>query len=402
MQKLNKNTKILLIGSFISSVGDWLNILALMTLVVKYSDKGSFLATFFIIQTIPQVIFGPLIAGVINHLNKKKVLIFTCLLQAIIVLLIPLTTSLYQIYSIAFILSAINIFLYPTIQSTIPLIVSKDELINVNSIFNGLASVVSIISPVISGLIITTLTLSNSFFLDSASFLFFSVIVVFLKIDSSVTEATEFKLRDVLSNSKEGLNYIVKNKILFRVEQGVFLANMSFGIIIVTELLFFKKILKIAPNYYGLFVAVAGAGFLLGSILIKQLQKRNIYHLFAIGIVGMGISIILFAMNTNIILACVLLIAEGIGEAFFTITSITLIQENTNIDNRPGIFTFNRINIKTASLISMIVAGGLVDIIYEKNTMFLAGVISVTYILVLVKNRFKSETLSPEVISEKR
>lgn len=120
-----------------------------------------------------------------------------------------------------------------------------------------------------------------------------------------------------------GFEYILNNINLRKVLQGIVLANLTLGIIYVSEVIFFKDVLNIMPNVYGEFLAAAGIG------------------------------IISFALNTNMYFVVILLIIEGIGEALFTVTSVTIIQQNTDDSNRSGILTFNDSLSKSAYILSM-------------------------------------------------
>lgn len=89
MKKINNNTKILISGVAFSSVGDWLNTLALMSWFVE--KWPSLIVLLMLTRALPAIVLTPVISGSIDKLNKKKVLIFTNLLQAIIVLFIPVS-----------------------------------------------------------------------------------------------------------------------------------------------------------------------------------------------------------------------------------------------------------------------------------------------------------------------
>ncbi|NFA43770.1 MFS transporter [Clostridium botulinum] len=392
MSKLNRNIKILIIGSCLSSVGDWLNILALMTLVVKLSDYGGALAVLMILRAMPKIIFGPFIAGIIDKLNKKKALLITCIISSILVLLIPLSKNIYEIYIISCFLSTINIVVSPTIRSIIPSIVKDDELISVNSIFSSLNSIIDIVSPILSGIILTIFGLSKCFYIDSISFIVFGIMLIFLKLNYSNNNSQKisYNFVDICNNSKRSLKYILDNMYLFKVLQGMFLANLSMGIIYVSEIIFLKIFLGIDPDMYGSFVSIVGIGLVIGSILISKLHRFELYNLFSFGVYLMGVTIVFFSFSNKLYFLIPLLIIEGIGEAFFSITSITIIQQNTNESNRASVLTLNDSLSKVAYIVSMGCAGILIDIIGAKYTILISGIISALYFIIWIKNYTKT------------
>ena len=103
MSKINYNVKTLIIAHCISSIGDWLNILALMSLVVTISDKKEILAILMIIRALPKIVFGPIVSGIIDNLNKKWTLIAVSLISSIFVFVIPFFSSnIYVVIGLAF------------------------------------------------------------------------------------------------------------------------------------------------------------------------------------------------------------------------------------------------------------------------------------------------------------
>ncbi|MFW2502764.1 MFS transporter [Clostridium diolis] len=388
MSKLNSNIKLLIIGSCLSSVGDWLNILALMTLVVKFSDYGGALAALMILRAIPKIIFGPFIAGIIDRLNKKRMLLIACISSAILVLLIPISKTIYEIYIISFFLSTINIVVSPTIRSLIPILSKDYELVSVNSIFSSLTSIIDIASPILSGIVLTAFGLSKCFYIDSISFIVFAIILLFLKLNYSNNNSKEisYNFLEICNNSKKSFKYILDNKYLFKVVQGMFLANLSMGIIYVSEIIFFKVFVGMDPDIYGIFVSIVGIGLLIGSFFINKFKKIKLFNLFSFGIYSMGFTIILFSFCTKLYFIIPLLIIEGIGEAFFCITSITIIQKNTNESNRASVLTLNDSLSKLAYILAMGCSGILIDIIGAQYTILLSGIVSALYFIVFLKN----------------
>ena len=100
----------------------------------------------------------------------------------------------------------------------------------------------------------------------------------------------------------------------------------------------------------------------------------------------MGFTIILFSFCTKLYFIIPLLIIEGIGEAFFCITSITIIQKNTNESNRASVLTLNDSLSKLAYILAMGCSGILIDIIGAQYTILLSGIVSALYFIVCLKN----------------
>ena len=77
-------------GQVISQIGDGLNKVALLWFVYEMTGSALKMTAIGLLQTIPPLVFGPLIGVYLDHLPKKTVMIVVDLLRTLMVLLIPL------------------------------------------------------------------------------------------------------------------------------------------------------------------------------------------------------------------------------------------------------------------------------------------------------------------------
>ncbi len=83
--RLNKNAWLLLSAVGISSMGDWLNILALMTVFSREYGAAS-VAVLMAARSIPGVLLGPWIADHMDRFRKTRTLIILSVAQAVLAL----------------------------------------------------------------------------------------------------------------------------------------------------------------------------------------------------------------------------------------------------------------------------------------------------------------------------
>lgn|SRR5512146_2495513 len=80
---------LLFAGQLISQIGDALNKVALLWFVYELTGSALKMMVIGLLQTIPPLLFGPLIGVYLDRLSKKRVMIWMDLLRTLLILLIP-------------------------------------------------------------------------------------------------------------------------------------------------------------------------------------------------------------------------------------------------------------------------------------------------------------------------
>ncbi len=87
--KSNRNAIKLLCSQFISDVGNWIDRVALLTLVYSISKSSLQMSILSILMLLPAVIFGFPFGKIIDISNKKTILVFGDISRALLVMLVP-------------------------------------------------------------------------------------------------------------------------------------------------------------------------------------------------------------------------------------------------------------------------------------------------------------------------
>lgn len=126
---LSKQTfRRLLIGQFISSMGDWLIIGILVPTVIALSGGSSFaVAGILAAKLIPALIINPYTSVFTEHLNNRRTMIAADLLRALIVLFLLGSESLFAIYAVIFAMESCTVFFFPARNALVPILVSEES-----------------------------------------------------------------------------------------------------------------------------------------------------------------------------------------------------------------------------------------------------------------------------------
>jgi hypothetical protein len=122
-----KNFGLLFSGQVISQIGDGMNKVALLWFVYELTGSAFKMAIIGLLQTIPPLVFGPLIGVYLDRMKKKPVLIWVDLIRTGLVLLIPLlyamgALTLERLYVLVFATSIVSTVFGPALASAVPLL----------------------------------------------------------------------------------------------------------------------------------------------------------------------------------------------------------------------------------------------------------------------------------------
>ena len=139
------------------------------------------------VQTLPPLVFGPLIGVYLDKLRKRPVLIAVSLARALLVSMIPLLHAAHLLglgllYLIVFILSVVGTAAGPALLTAVPLLVAPADFAAANALIQGTSTLGVLVGPAVAGLGISLFGISKVLYLDAASFVAFAVCVGLARI----------------------------------------------------------------------------------------------------------------------------------------------------------------------------------------------------------------------------
>lgn len=296
---------------------------ALLILIENTTHSTTLIGLAIISFSLPAVLLGGPAGVFVDRLNKRRVLWVSNCLRAIATFLFVLAllinrNALFPIYVLTFLIAAIGQFFAPAEGSTIPMLVSDEELMPALSLFNitfmlSQALGFVIFAPIILS-ILPTITLFH-ITIDAILQLYIIVGVLYLicallitsipqKNFKSPTSATSTEapittqtlgiINNVWNEMHEGWKFVRCNKPLF---QAVVQLSFAGVLILVISLLatpIVTQLLYLPANALALVFAPAGIGLILGSLITPQITRKlgNLRTIF-IGTLTMAIATLL-------------------------------------------------------------------------------------------------------------
>ncbi len=387
---------------FLSQVAfNMLNIVLIFLIFFLTSSNFAVSLLFFSIL-IPQI-FLSFVGGIIaDAANKKKILIIGNFLRAVVlILLFFYFRSIGVIYMVALVISVITQFYVPAEAPLIPALVKKEKLVAANSIF-GISLFGSIlIGYVLAGPAVNIMGRSSVFVLLAALFLlasFFALIIPDKKVKQEADVLPQGSKKSIGIELKDSFALLKKTK---EVGDAFFLLIFSQIILFILATLipgYARSILQVpAEDLSIILFAPAAAGMIISAFLIGSVfNKTKKEKLMSLGVFISGLVLVLLPFTSRIFsqgivtwiniliptffelnifnFVLILAFSAGFANALIFVPSQAAIQEIIPQNFRSKIYGLLFGLIGIFSLLPIMIAGGVADLIGVGAVLLFIGI----------------------------
>ena len=123
----NRNYRLLWLSEVVSLTGDWFTLIASASLVAHLSGSGLAIGGLFLARLLPPFVLGPLAGIIADRFDRRKILIASDLLRALVVLnflFIRSEQDVWLLYVVTIVQLSISAFFEPTRAALIPSLVA--------------------------------------------------------------------------------------------------------------------------------------------------------------------------------------------------------------------------------------------------------------------------------------
>lgn len=319
-KRLRRWIAVLVLGNGISRIGDFVYIVAMNLYVLNVTRSALAVAGIWMVPLIAQVLVGSWIGSVTDRLPKRLSLISVELLRAACIFALPIV-PVFVIYPLLFVLGSASTFFerlyFPYRTGLIPAYRRK----SVNTWLNLFQSGALILGPAVAGGLMQLGPVRYALWADALSFLISALAVVLLpeikaphsSPDSSLQKSNSRAWSTLRRDWREAFNFLNGNLLFLAMFIGVSVVGIFGQAADAQEVVFAEEALHLGQFGYGMMVVAAGAGFLLGAILLGRWGKHvSNRWLIAFGRVGVGVGYLVYALALGFWQAVVGLIVLGI------------------------------------------------------------------------------------------
>lgn len=302
MQRLfTRNFIFIITGQAVSMFGTAILKFAVSLYILDLTGSAVVFGTVTAISSIPQIFLSPLGGVLADRKNKRNMMVILDFSYGLIAVVLGsfLTTG----HAIAFLgimmvlLSVISSFESPVVQSSIPLIQPKDNLVKANAVVNQINMLAGLVGPLLAGMLYGIVGYANVKFIIYGSGLCFflaAILESFIRIPYQKPESKGNAIQAVKTDFMNGLRFVVKERpFVFKaiLLNAVFILLIQPLITVGTPYMI-QVSLELNSVLNGISQAAMGVAGLIGGfvagMIANRFRVRKLYVLF----ISMGVSML--------------------------------------------------------------------------------------------------------------
>lgn len=324
-------------GQTTSQIGEGLNRVALLWFVYELTGSAMKMTMVGLLQTIPPLVFGPLIGVYLDRLPKKAVMVWVDLVRALLTVLIPVlyaldTLSIEGLYGLVFLTSVVSTVFGPALVSAVPLLVRPSELMSANALIQGTNNIGMLLGPAISGIMIALIDAENVLFVNSATFLISAFCLMPIRFAVSHRRTVE-GASSVWEELRGGFRFVfAQRSMVFTLVIISSLYNLGVSAFVFILPVYAKEFLQVGPVQLGWLWSALGVGMLAASTWLAWRKQSDMQGRLRIVVRGMtigGLAVCSLSLLETPLVAAGIVVIVGGSTAVLNPIVWALLQEVT-------------------------------------------------------------------------
>jgi MFS family permease len=360
-------------GQAVSQIGDSMNKVALLWFVYELTGSAFKMTVIGLLQTIPPLVFGPLIGVYLDRMKKKPVMIWVDIIRAGLVLLIPLlyameALTLERLYVLVFATSIVSTVFGPALASAVPFIVPRARLTAANAMIQSTTNIGLLIGPAVGGVGIAMIGAHNVLYFDAATFLVSALCLLPVHVDETMQSPTRSDIRtSIIEDLLVGFRFVfIQHRTVLLLMLTAALYSLGASAFVFLLPVFATQLLDASPMELGWLWSSLGIGMLAASLWLAwinqgDLQKRM--RLISAALAVGAVAVCTLGMLQAPAMAAALIIVFGGSTAVFTPVVWAMLQELTPEPLLGRVFTTFSTGAMAAAMAGMAGFGWAADAI---------------------------------------
>ena len=341
----------------LSSLGDWLSIIALTALAPSLTSNGDAAVAVggvWLATLLPALLLGPLAGALADRLDRRMTMIVGDVIRALLFLSIPLFPNLTWIYAAKFLAGCATLFWTPATNASVPNLVPRDKLERANQlsllstygtapVAAGLFSVLALVSKALGSVspYFTTNSVDLALYFNAATYLISAATVFMLREIPKRNVSGKISAPSTIKSVWEGWRFIGESRIVRGLVIGMVGAFVAAGAVIGLGYPYITETLHGGNAGWGLVFAALFIGIALGMLpgtrFLKDFSRRR---LFGVAIVCAAIPLAVIALVPNLVIVIFLVVLIGTMGGIAYATGFTIVGLEVNDDIRGRVFAF--------------------------------------------------------------
>jgi dTMP kinase len=349
----------------LSSLGDWLSIVALTALAPSLAGSGqgakaSAVVGVWLVTLLPALLFGPLGGALADRLDRRVTMIIGDVIRGLLFLSIPIFPHLTWIYVAKFLAGVATQFWAPATSASIPNLVPPDKLERANQLSlvgtyataplaAALFSVLALISEGITrgtGLFHAS-NVDLALYFNAASYFISALTVYFIREIPKRNASDTFAVPSTARSIWEGWRFIGHSRVVRGLMLGMVGGFVAAGVVVGLGYIYITDTLHGGSAGWGLVFAAIFVGMALGMVVGPRLTRGfSLRRLFGLAIAAGAVPLALIALIPNLGVVVVLVVLIGALSGIAYATGFTIVGLEVDDDTRGRVFAFFQSSIQ--------------------------------------------------------
>ncbi len=309
-------------------------------------------------EVIPQVSIALFAGHFVDIWDRKKIIFHTTFLllfgSALLVVYSVPSTNLQQLYGVVpifvtiFLTGLVRGILMPAHTALLGQLVPRRLLTGAATWSSAVWQVAAVTGPALGGLVYGFFGVVPAFALVFLFYLACTLLLIFIKSPGRVAVQTK-NTEGIIARIKEGIHYVFNSPVLL----GAFALDMFavlFGGAVAMLPVFASDVLKVGPEGLGFLRACPAIGAILMSMILAfHPPVRRSGPLLLYGVMGFGISMIVFALSKNFFLSAFALFMSGVFDNVSVVIRSSILQLFTSDEMKGRVASVNSIFIGSSN-----------------------------------------------------
>lgn len=361
------------IAQAVSLLGDWFNTIVLSALVARYTDNsGLAIMLLLLARFLPPLIFSPLAGVLLDRFDRRRLLVASDLMQAVVVLgfLLAMDASLlWLIYLLTVVQFTLATVFEPGRSALLPSVVRYEDLVAANVLGSVTWSTMLAIGGAAGGLVAAVLGIEFALIFNAVSFLASGALIYSLRVDARPASALAADTSGGvgLSDYVAGLRYARQRPpiaLALLIKLGGNFGNIDSILIVFATYLFVVG--EDGAGSLGLLWCAFGVGSILGPLLLNYWNDQSVRVLRRLVVVSYGIMtigwLVIGAAPTLLIAAGGIVLKAMGGSGYWTYSSVIL-QKSVDDAYLGRMFSLDMAGFQLATVISILVTGAALELL---------------------------------------
>lgn len=364
---------LLLLSSIgISSIGDFIYLVAINIMVFQLTGSAAAVAGIWILGPLTNIVTKFWTGSFIDYRSKRKVMIATYIIRAVFISCIPFAPSMLVIYGILVALSIAKAFYNPSSMTYIAIIVPKEKRKRFNAVRSFVSSGAFIIGPAIGGALILLTSVEATLLINAAFFIIAAICLLFIPEQENVDK----DMIPALSISQVVRDFTVVQKFM---SNNTYVSFIYLGFIMITifsfgmdaqEVVFTQQVIGLSEMEYSLLISITGIGSVVGALLLSLFLKHfSLRYMIVIGLTMMTIGYVIYAFSWSFASIVVGFIILGFFNVFLNAGIMTFYQNNVPVEIMGRVTSIYQLIQSAVQVVFILVIGFLADVVSLRLTL---------------------------------